>query len=144
MESREAPLIHQAKLESTPQIWESDVHQQPLDSIEAWNGGHADGDAPEGYHELTEDLLGPYPELAHFRRFGSLNMLNLLSLQAELTHLKVRFDAIASRDDKAHNYNTTSRYSKSFRAMLVFPPEKRPEQWKLLLEIRAKLNEYSM
>ena len=96
---------------------------------------------PQGYHELTEKLLGRDPSLASFRRFGSLNMLNLLSLQAELTLLKRTFEQLSAMDDQGPG--KAAYYSQSFETMLNYPPGERPEQWRLLMEIRAKLKEYS-
>ena len=48
---------------------------------------------PRGYPRLAA-LMGSYQETAIFRRFGKLNMLNLLSLQAELTDLEVQLENI--------------------------------------------------
>lgn len=105
--------------------------------------------------------MGPYPQLAIFRKFGSLNMLNLLSLQAELTRLEKKLKATVKSDDKS--VGEASKYSTSFLAMLQQtdlsaadqseepgdPPEKpeqsglMPAQWRVILEIRRKLDEYS-
>ena len=119
--------------------WKRRSWNDQLPDIEVRNPSLRGANEPAGYHELSEKVLGPYPELALFRRFGSLNMLNLLSLQAELTHLKKQFEEISSKD----NLSGTG-YSTSFRTMLMYSPGDRPEQWRLLLEIRAKLTEYSM
>lgn len=104
--------------------------------------------------------MGPFPQLAIFRRFGPLNMLNLLSLQAELTHLQNELKAVTNLDDMSPG--PESKFSSSFLAMLKemdrdeekvedsreVPPAsaksgRTPLQWSLLLRIRSKLNEYS-
>ncbi|KAK4549982.1 hypothetical protein LTR36_002949 [Oleoguttula mirabilis] len=110
-------------------------------------------DEPRGYHRLAERTMGPFPQLAIFRKLGSLDMLNLLSLQAELTHLESQFKAISRRDDKSAG--VASDFSVSFRAMLEERDQnsdKLPDlaesddtqmQWWLILRIREKLNEYN-
>lgn len=52
-----------------------------------------------GYRELAFEMAKKESDLAIFRRFGELNMLNLLSLQAELIELQGRYKRICEIDD---------------------------------------------
>src|SRR5436305_13254372 len=67
---------------------------------------------PQGYLKLA-NLLGRYQEHAIFRRFGSLAMLNLMSLQAEILDLEIQLRDTIEEDDKA-NDTVISSYSRSF------------------------------
>jgi hypothetical protein len=93
---------------------------------------------PRGYHRLA-DLMGHYPEAAILRSFGSLNMLNLLSLQAELVDLEVQFRDIWVDDDNSPD-DSEKQYSTSFRQLHHSGDS---IQFKMLLDIRKKLSEYS-
>ena len=79
------------------------------------------------------------PDVAIVRRFGPLNAQNLLYLQAELVILerKLRereyYDRYKGNSKEKHfhnDYNILRKHPKS-------------EQYQLVLEIRAKLKEYS-
>ena len=91
-----------------------------------------------GYHRLA-DLMGYYPEAAIFRRFGSLNMLNLLSLQAELVDLQVQFRDIWAEDNSSLDLNEKD-YSTYFRKLRQ---SENSLQYEMLLNIRRLLREYS-
>ncbi|THX44357.1 hypothetical protein D6D10_00414 [Aureobasidium pullulans] len=94
---------------------------------------------PRGYHRVA-DLMGQYPEIAIFRRFAALNIVNLLSLQAELVDLQVQFRDIWAEDDASSDLDE-QEFSTYFRKL------RRSEnsvQNEMLLEIRKKLQEYSM
>lgn len=93
---------------------------------------------PRGYHRLAE-LMGQYPEVAIFRRFGPLNMLNLLSLQAELIDLQVEFRDIWAEDEESTD-DTEKRFSTYFRQLHNAEDS---FQLKKLKTIRDKLQEYS-
>ncbi|KAI7152787.1 hypothetical protein KC349_g8777 [Hortaea werneckii] len=92
----------------------------------------------KGYHRLA-DLMGHYPETAIFRRFGALNMLNLLSLQAELIDLQVQFRDIWVEDDASVDLDEKD-YSTYFRKLVK---SETSLQYEMLLEIRKKLQEYN-
>jgi hypothetical protein len=94
---------------------------------------------PRGYHRLA-DLMGHYPEAAIFRRFGSLNMLNLLSLQAELVDLQVQFRDIWVEDEGSPD-DSEKQFSTYFRTLRKSEDSL---QFTMLLDIRKKLQEYSM
>ncbi|KAF2725246.1 hypothetical protein K431DRAFT_300152 [Polychaeton citri CBS 116435] len=98
----------------------------------------AQDSSPRGYHRLA-DLMGHYPETAIFRRFGSLNMLNLLSLQAELIDLQIQFRDIWAEDDISMDLNE-KEYSTYFRKLMR---SETSLQHEMLLAIRKKLHEYN-
>lgn len=96
-----------------------------------------------GYTKLAS-LIGAKPELAIFRRFGSLNAKNLLYLQAELVHLEQELARSAkadaeSGDDERKIYD---RHWKSL-AQSGFTPGGNSKQWTIALQIRKTLREYS-
>jgi hypothetical protein len=93
---------------------------------------------PRGYHRLA-DLMGHYPEIAIFRRFGPLNMLNLLSLQAELVDLEVQFRDLWDEDEHSGD-PSEELYSTYFRELRNSEDS---VHYNMLLEIRKKLDEYS-
>ena len=103
-----------------------------------------DDHGPKGYHKLAETLMGTYDETAIFRKFGHLNMLNLLSLQAELVHLQIEWRRVSLHHDHP-SLDSKQRFSTSFQALLQRQAngDDRPEQWITLLKIRSKLQEYS-
>ena len=89
--------------------------------------------------------MGAHPEVAIFRRFGFLNTLSLLYLQAELQNLEDRLTQTAMADNEStegyrYLYNTDwQTLSESISAV-----NGNPEQWNTMQRIREKLNEYSM
>ncbi|TVY80581.1 hypothetical protein LSUE1_G007655 [Lachnellula suecica] len=96
---------------------------------------------PEGYHKLAA-LMGSLSESAIFRRFGTLNMVNLLSLQAELVQLQVEFQDICHEDD--HSEDPSDKlFSSCFRDLRNSAGGVNDEQWRKLLDIRKKLSEYN-
>ena len=95
-----------------------------------------------GYPKLAA-LMGAYHDTTIFRRFGKLNMLNLLSLQAELTDLEVKFENIR-REDEDSGDDVRMLYAVDFREMRDHANDANNLQWQILLDIRAKLQEYSI
>jgi hypothetical protein len=83
-----------------------------------------------GYPQLA-DLMGRHGEIAIFRKFGALNILNLMSLQAELLDLQEDLKNLY-QNDQSH---TTLR---DFYAM-----RNSPLHQEKMVEIREKLREYS-
>jgi hypothetical protein len=93
----------------------------------------------DGYLQISQ-LMSQHTEMAVVRRFGNLNMLNILHLQAELMHLEEKYYRLAESDAKSS--------SRPYRARdwwsLTQPDcNGRKEQWETLLEIREKLAQYS-
>lgn len=100
--------------------------------------GQLPNSEPRGYHRLA-DLMGQYPETAIFRRFGDLNMLNILSLQAELIDLRVEFRDTWAEDDGSAEPGE-KEYSTWFRKLIKAEDS---IQLDLLNKIREKLRLYS-
>jgi hypothetical protein len=98
-----------------------------------------DTQKPRGYHRLA-NLMGHYPEAAIFRRFGALNTIHLLSLQAELIDLQVQFRDICAEDDRMGDPDE-QEFSTFFRKLRACEDSL---QYDMLKDIRAKLREYSM
>lgn len=89
-------------------------------------------------------------DTAMFRRFTKLNMLNLMSLQAELMDLETQFSDVWDSDESnAQNKAFSVDFNALRKAQRPLHPgddesEDRSElQWQILMTIRAKLNEYS-
>lgn len=99
-------------------------------------------EAPQGYPKLAS-LQGTYPQLGIYRRFSILNARNLLYLQAELVELETELDECTKEDSKSGDpskrLNNTNWYYLSRRK------EGLPDsQWRTMLRLREKLDEYSM
>ena len=80
-----------------------------------------------------------------FRRFGDLNTLNLLILQAELVELKDSFEALPSTQNGESN-QVTATYYLEMRSQVNTTQQSLEQQRKaeLLVRLRTKLQEYSM
>lgn len=96
---------------------------------------------PEGYHKLA-DLMSQYSETAIFRRFSSLSMLSILSLQAELVELQDDFRIICREDDSDAS-SPDKDFSRYFHKLRASRDGVNDEQLKHLRAIRMKLAEYS-
>jgi uncharacterized protein DUF6594 len=71
-----------------------------------------------GYRRLATKMGRWDSEISLFRKFGDLNMFNLLSLQAELMDLRLELDQTCRSDDKINEvFNASRKYAFSFRAM---------------------------
>lgn len=95
----------------------------------------------EGYPELAS-IMGRYFEMGILRRFGTLNALNLLYLQAELIELESELQEIAGKDVKS---DIPFRSDFAHDWVLLSKPigNGDEKQWQKVLQIRAKLKEYS-
>jgi len=91
-------------------------------------------------HAKVAQLMSQHPELAIARRFGHLNMQNLLYLQAELVHLEAEYKKIAEDD---HRNPGRLDFAKDWLSLSQSDDEADLEQWEKLLEIRPKLKEYN-
>jgi len=96
-----------------------------------------------GYSRLAS-LMGAHPETAIVRRFGFLNALNLLYLQAELAHLENDLREQAAADAESGHFER-SLYSRDWQTLSESgaTEDGNPAQWQLVLRVREKLNEYS-
>jgi hypothetical protein len=102
----------------------------------------ADKEAFDGYPKLAQ-LMALHPDAAIVRRFGELNMINLLRLQAELQDMEHQLSEIRREDARSHD-GARETYVKDFRLMRDWKEEGDSLQYDLLLDIGDKLKEYSM
>lgn len=96
---------------------------------------------PKGYHRLAL-LMDPNTEVAIFRRFGSLNMFNLLFMQAELMELERKFTT-ACLDDAASDIDTVKEYCNNLIKLRISDQQENKDQLQMLQIIGQKLQEYS-
>jgi hypothetical protein len=92
---------------------------------------------PQGYHRLAQ-VMGRSGELAIFRKFNDLNMLSLMSLQAELVELRDDFYEIAADDEKSGH-----AFDRNFAMLFESKQQANNFQHKKLETIREKTKEYS-
>jgi hypothetical protein len=98
--------------------------------------------ARDGYPSLAE-LMHSNPDNAIFRRFGELNMLHLLRLQAELQYMEFELQKIRD-EDAISNDPIRECYVKDFLAMRDNEEVGDSVQYEQLIKIGTKLQEYSM
>jgi hypothetical protein len=99
-----------------------------------------------GYHRLAQ-LMGTFPEVAIYRRFGDLNALNLLYYQAELIHLEhmLRYRyGLDYQSSDSHRQQYSQDWSK-LHSGVSEETDSAPcdQQWQVMLKIRVLLKEYS-
>ncbi|KAA8643738.1 uncharacterized protein ATNIH1004_010512 [Aspergillus tanneri] len=97
------------------------------------------GYIPRGYPKLSV-AMATFGDMAIFRTFRELNMLNLLSLQAELTELHIQFQDICHEDDTSSD-PSDQVYSSYFHSLRGSRNTPNNEQLEMLLRIRQKLRE---
>lgn len=101
----------------------------------------------EGYRKLAS-LIGAHPRMGMYRRFGELNALNALYLQAELIELEdeLKFQAVRDMKSDCDGAKTYSRDWFTLSRPIVRQNEHSTcnPQWRTMLNIREKLREYSM
>ncbi|KAK6079539.1 hypothetical protein SCUP234_05708 [Seiridium cupressi] len=93
----------------------------------------------EGYAKLAL-LMGRHDEVAIFRRFQTLNMQNLLYMQAELAQLEDDLKKLAREDTDSPD---RIYYAKDWWSLSQSPEDKEKMQWNKCLDIRKKLKEYN-
>ena len=93
----------------------------------------------EGYPKLAA-WMEESPGVAIFRRFGDLNLQNLLYLQSELSVLIEDYRYTAREDSKSEDPER-KQFSKEWTKLAG--SESCPQQWQKWLEIRSKLEQYS-
>lgn len=112
-----------------------------IDDFPIGCGFQIPGYLPErGYGNLA-GLFARSPEVAIFRKFNHLSMMNLLRLQSELQDLEQQLE-----DTREEDRNSTDpirkEYEFSFRVMKQYAEDPDSIQYELLLEIGNKLEEY--
>jgi hypothetical protein len=93
----------------------------------------------EGYPAIAQ-IMSNHDELAIFRRFKELNMLNLLYSQAEIIHLEAGLKSLREVD-KSHPERDF--YHRDWWSLAYSQEDGNKEQWQKVLEIRKKLEAYS-
>ena len=105
------------------------------------------GDCGAGYLRLAE-MMGSFPDIAIFRRFGGLSALNLLYYQAELVYLERELVYLSQKD--AHSSDGDRRkYQRDWWLLHQATQaqecvESRNNQYKKFLQIRELLERYRM
>jgi len=94
----------------------------------------------EGYAKVAE-LMSTHNEFAIFRRFQTLNMQNLLYLQAEITHLEADLSEISGRDARHAN---RENHAYDWWSLSSGVEKEDLEQWNKVLALRQRLEKYSM
>ena len=79
----------------------------------------------EGYAKVAQ-MMNQHEELAVFHRFTTLNLQNLLCLQAELVHLETDLQEIAERDKASSERPYRSH---DWWSLTQFDGEGNREQW---------------
>lgn len=80
-----------------------------------------------GYREIAHLMAYKDSPFAIFRRFGQLNMLNLLCMQAELMELQSEFRTVCEEDDDSKSEINRPKFAFSFVAMVEQDEEKRDQ-----------------
>ena len=101
---------------------------------------------PKGYPKLAL-LMGEFPDVAIFRRFGSLSALNLMRIQAELIKIEEELQLQQLKDDGPGQPG--ERYSISSSEMNLTKATKEgeqghPNQMALLESAQTKLIAYRL
>jgi hypothetical protein len=94
----------------------------------------------EGYAKISQ-LMSRHDEFAMLRRFRSLNIQNLLYMQAELTYLEEELHLRECRDAQDSN---KVFYARDWWSLSQSTDSEDISQWHKFLEIRRKLQEYSL
>lgn len=96
-----------------------------------------------GYPKLSR-FMASFPNTAIVRRFADLNMRNILYLQAELVRLEMELDIIAKRDFASIDPSRNGFHESWWTLRSAIPTDRQDRQWRKFLEIRDKLDQYSM
>ena len=111
-------------------------------SLNATEDGFPDKGPSNGYPKLAQ-LMALHPEAAIVRRFGELNMINVLRLQAELQDMEHQLQEVRNEDERSLD-KVRESYVKDFRLMRDWSEDGDSLQHDLLLKISDKLKDYSM
>ncbi len=96
------------------------------------------------YHRLASLMVNDQ-DLAIFRRFDKLNMISLLSMQAEILHLEGEY-LRQCEDDNSAGDGRRQNYSIDFHSLRKSKDSvgTEGEQYRLLNNLQTKLSAYSM
>ena len=97
-----------------------------------------------GTYPKLSNFMGSFPDVAIFRRFGPLNVQNLLFLQAELSHLERELSVIRERESQSEDEKRQLALRSWWElSSSSFEGEEENPQWQVIQDIRQKLVEYS-
>ena len=98
----------------------------------------------KGYARLAS-LMGAHPEVAIVRRFATLNTLNLLYLQAEIVALESDLRTYTTADERSSDPNRAI-HARDWYTLSQSSNDGGDAgmQWQTIIQIREKLNEYSL
>jgi hypothetical protein len=95
----------------------------------------------DGYDKLSV-LAGRHHEMAILRRFSPLGAKNLLYRQAELVHLEAQLQGIIHEDKASNDAEKTNYHCSVLELMESLEKPGKDHQWRKVLEIREKLEQY--
>ncbi|KAI4226306.1 MAG: hypothetical protein LQ349_006899 [Xanthoria aureola] len=96
-----------------------------------------------GDYTALASMMANHAEAAIFRRFDTLNIKNLLYMQAELVDLEDQLHDIESEDKKSEAPNKVS-FSSSVQALRRSASTRDNDQWMKYKEVQEKIHAYSM
>jgi hypothetical protein len=96
----------------------------------------------DGYNKLAA-VIGRHQGLSMYSRFPVLNAKSLLWMQAELIHLEQQLKNIAIEDSRSGNEGREKYQYSLLHLKCSSGKDGQDRQWRLILEIRIKLKEYS-
>ncbi|KAE9378641.1 hypothetical protein N431DRAFT_459974 [Stipitochalara longipes BDJ] len=84
---------------------------ETLQSSRTSNRRSSDGvdEQPTSYEGLAQ-LMGIYPELAIFRRFGALNLYNIIFMQAEIAALELQYREMVAKEKNSEEIFSSTWY----------------------------------
>jgi hypothetical protein len=96
----------------------------------------------KGYETLAR-LMGIYPYLGIFRRFGALNLQNMIYLPEEIVQLEQDLSNMVAEDN--HNPDPKRNCFQEIGTLTTRGGDEEPENpwYQLILQIRKVLNDYS-
>lgn len=97
---------------------------------------------PLGYNKLA-GLMAQNTEAAIFRRFGSLNMITILYMQAELMELERNFE-VECLGDSASQVDSVNSFCRDFTKLRASAGTPNDDQLRSLKLIQTKLEQYSI
>jgi hypothetical protein len=97
----------------------------------------------DGYPKLSE-FISKYYATPIFRRFGDVQMRNLLYYQAEIIRLEEEVNEIAHEDFTSDNASMKEHHMSWLALSSATPGTRNNLQWCKILELRELLHKYSI
>lgn len=92
-----------------------------------------------GYPQLSS-VMASHPEIAITRTFMTLNLRNLLYMQAELMHLEKELQMMVQEDTQSSEPERQALQTDWLSLEKSHGEDGEPNQWSKVLEIRRKLD----